>query len=245
MISYDITLPTPQENILLDDVFLELAERSSAGSPDPEVLRFWESPVYFVVLGKTSSLKEDVKIAEVRKDMVPVLRRSSGGGTVLQGKGCLNFTLILSKESTPALADLRKSYRIILEKVAGAFQDLGVAASFHPISDLAVGPEERKFSGNAQRRARRFILHHGSILYDFDISKIEKYLSVPLSMPEYRRQRSHKDFVTNVDVDVTRIKAAMATRFAAKNPQSCLRKGHEDLLADFLAKRPVEVLLHP
>ena len=45
------------------------------------------------------------------------------------------------------------------------------------ISDLAIGG--RKFSGSAQQRKRRFLLHHGTLLYGFDIPSIGRYLRLP------------------------------------------------------------------
>ena len=39
-------------------------------------------------------------------------------------------------------------------KVIEALRQSGVEAYFRPTSDLATGPEEKKFSGNAQRRGQ-------------------------------------------------------------------------------------------
>ncbi|MDE2027430.1 MAG: lipoate--protein ligase family protein, partial [Candidatus Omnitrophica bacterium] len=141
----DISFPGPQENIAFDDVLLHLAEKEEAG----EYLRFWESPVYFIVLGRIGRPEIDVNVLSVKKDDVPVLRRFSGGGTVVQGPGCLNYTLVLSKEKYPELNDLRRSYQWISLKVLEALRLSGVEAYFRPLSDLAAGPTEKKFSGNA------------------------------------------------------------------------------------------------
>src|SRR3989338_2273939 len=111
MVLKDISFPSPQENILFDEALLALAEQGKGG----EVLRFWESLTTFIVLGRIGKVEEDIYIENVARDEVMVLRRSSGGGTVVQGKGCLNFSLILVKDRDPSLNDLRKSYRDILE----------------------------------------------------------------------------------------------------------------------------------
>ncbi|MDO8580218.1 MAG: lipoate--protein ligase family protein, partial [Candidatus Omnitrophota bacterium] len=170
MILKDISFPSPQENILFDEVLLALAEK---GGTD-EILRFWESPSYFVVLGRISKPQDDLNIAEVARHQIPVVRRSSGGGTVLQGKGCLNYSLILSKDKNPQLADLKKSYQVILQQIITAFKKLDVEAQYFPISDIAIAHTQKKFSGNAQKRAKHFILHHGTILYAFDLNLIER-----------------------------------------------------------------------
>ena len=60
-----------------------------------EVLRFWELPTLAVVLGSGGSVAIDVNVAACDADGVPILRRASGGGTVLLGPGCLCFSLVL------------------------------------------------------------------------------------------------------------------------------------------------------
>lgn len=209
MLLKDLPFNTPEENILFDEVLLHLAEQGRA----QEILRFWESPQTFIVLGKTSVLEEDVLFECARRENIPILRRSSGGGTVVQGKGCLNFSLILSKQSHPALNDLGKSYAYILGKVIEALAYLKIDAVFKPISDLALRSSEKKFSGNAQHRGRNFILHHGTILYDFDLGVIERFLKMPQKVPEYRLGRTHSDFVTNIPSNAQEIKSAFKKVF--------------------------------
>jgi len=207
----DISFPTPQENITFDDVLLNLAEKHEAG----EYLRFWESPSVFVVLGRIGRAEIDVNATNTKTDGIPVLRRSSGGGTVVQGPGCLNYSLILSKQKHPELNDLRKSYEWISAKVISSLHQAGVEAYFRPISDMATGLNEKKFSGNAQRRGKHYVLHHGTILYDFDLSLISRYLNMPQDIPEYRKHRPHTDFVTNVPIVVQAFKDHLAQAFSA------------------------------
>ena len=205
MLLKDISFSTPQENILFDQVLFQLADNHG----DTEYLRFWESPVYFIVLGRIGKAEEDVHLHQTQLEGIPVLRRSSGGGTVVQGKGCLNYSFILSKQKTPALNDLRASYEWVNAKVIKALADLGILAEFKPISDIALAQNERKFSGNAQRRGKTHILHHGTILYDFNLDLISKYLTMPKDIPAYRNSRSHKDFVTNIPIDISDFKFSL------------------------------------
>ncbi len=209
MVCLDISFPTPQENILFDEALLALAEKGK----QPETLRFWESENFFVVLGRICKYDEDIKDENVRKDNILVVRRSSGGGTVVQGKGCLNYSLILSKEQNPQIFDLKKSYQFILGKIISALEILGVQATFEPISDLAFTVSRKKFSGNAQKRGKKFILHHGTLLYDFDTQKIERYLNIPPAVPEYRQGRSHLEFVDNLPLAREPLKKALKKIF--------------------------------
>src|SRR5438552_10240881 len=102
----DLTLPTIAENLALDEALLLEAEDHGGD----ELLRFWEWPNPAVVLGAGCRLAEDVDEAACRRDGVPIMRRSSGGGTVLLGTGCLCFSLVLAFDRDPALEHVRPSY---------------------------------------------------------------------------------------------------------------------------------------
>src|SRR5262249_40660317 len=116
----DLTLDSPEANLALDEALLLEAE---AGR-QPELLRLWEWPRPAVVLGSGCKLAEDVDVERCRADGVPVLRRSTGGGTVLLGQGCLCFSLVLALGRDERLSEIRPSYVCILGRVAEA---LGVA----------------------------------------------------------------------------------------------------------------------
>src|SRR5438270_7004517 len=152
----DLTLPTPADNLALDEALLLRAEAGEGG----EMLRVWEWPRPAAVLGAGCRLADEVDEAACRADGVPVLRRSSGGGTVLLGPGCLLYTLILDAERAPELAGIRSSYAFILGRVAAMLPETPGAGPAG-VSDLAA--DGRKFSGNAQQRKRRFLLHHGTL----------------------------------------------------------------------------------
>lgn len=234
MILRDISLSTPQENILYDEVLLHLAEHEQGG----ETLRFWESERPFIVLGRISKIHEDIRAQAVLRDKIPVVRRASGGGTVLQGRGCLNYSLTLSKEARPLLADLRGSYQFILQKVILALERLGVRAVFYPPSDIALAENDKKISGNAQKRGRRFILHHGTLLYAFDISLMETYLAMPGHVPGYRHNRSHTDFAANIPVPVGRIKEELREAFGVRAESPALSAREIRCLKEFSLSRP-------
>ena len=134
---------------------------------------------------------------------------------IFVGMVAVILTLVLSKQKHLQLNDLRKSYEWISSKIIEALRQEGVEAYFRPTSDLATGSGEKKFSGNAQRRGRRYILHHGTILYKFDLSLISRYLNMPKDIPEYRKRRSHADFLTNIPIDPRVFKDHLAQSFGA------------------------------
>jgi lipoate-protein ligase A len=201
----DLTLPTPEENLALDEALLLDAEAGGG-----EVLRVWELPGWAVVLGSAGRLAEDVDEAACAADRVPVLRRTSGGGTVLLGPGCLAYTLVLAYERDPRLRDVTLSYQVILDRVRRALGGLTPAVVHEGSSDLAWG--DRKVSGNSQRRRQTHLLHHGTLLYAFDLARIPRYLRVPNRQPLYRRQRAHEAFVANLPLSAAALKARRGRR---------------------------------
>jgi lipoate-protein ligase A len=189
----DYTLPTPAENLALDEALLRAAEAGTEGA----VFRFWESPAPAVVVGSGGSVPIDVNVPACEADGIPVLRRASGGGTVLIGPGCLCFSLVLNYDRAPGLNEIPASNRYILARVVSALAPV-VSARVEGTSDLAVGGV--KVSGNAQQRKRRFFLHHGTLLCGLDLTLIDKYLNPPERQPEYRRNRPHAEFVANLPI---------------------------------------------
>jgi lipoate-protein ligase A len=188
----DLTLPSLAENLALDEALLLEADEGRGG----EVLRLWEWPTPAVVLGAGCWLARDVDEDACRADGVPILRRASGGGTVLLGHGCLLYSLVLRYERSPALHDITASYRYLLDRVREALADLLPAIEHAGISDLAAAG--RKFSGNAQQRKRHHLLHHGTLLYDFDLAQVGRYLRMPERQPDYRGRRDHAAFLGNL-----------------------------------------------
>ena len=208
----DYSFAGPAQNLAYDELLLDHAETSSGG----ECLRFWESAMPFVVLGVGQAWREEVRADECRADGVPILRRCSAGGCVLQGSGCLNYSLVLDQTARPGTASIRGSYAAILGALARAFQARGQVMTCAGTSDLAI--DEHKCSGNAQRRRKRFILHHGTILYNTDLSLFTKYLREPTDRPEYRGSRAHREFVVNLPITAAVIRDAVLEAFNLRSP---------------------------
>jgi lipoate---protein ligase len=202
-----LTLTTLAENLALDEALLLASELEQA----PPVLRIWEWHRPAVILGAAGVLRDDVHEGHCAADGIPILRRASGGGTVVLGPGCLLYTLVLEQASAPELTQIRPSYDYLLERLSTAIGLVGLAPA--GISDLAL--EGRKVSGNAQQRKRHHLLHHGSLLYAFDTSLAERYLRMPPRQPAYRQARSHTSFLTNLPVSREDLMAAVRGAFGA------------------------------
>ncbi len=207
----DLTRATPAENLALDEALWEACE---AGGP--ESLRFWESSTHFVVVGYANRVALEVDLEGCERLGVPILRRVTGGGTVLQGPGCLNYSLILRIENSGPTASITGTNLHIMNRHAAALtQVLGQPVRRRGDTDLAV--HDRKFSGNAQRRGRHALLFHGTFLLKLDRELVRATLRQPSRQPDYRQDRGHADFITNLDVSPDVLKTAL-TRLWTEDP---------------------------
>jgi lipoate-protein ligase A len=202
--------PSTAAQLALDEALLNLRENE----PGDGFLRFWEPSEPCVILGRTNSTEREIRLDRCRALGIPVFRRSSGGGTVVQGPGCLNFSLVLNTSADRRLANAVTTNHYVLELNAGVIGALtGETVRVSGSSDLTIGG--RKISGNAQRRRLRSLLFHGCILLDFDVALVEEILPLPSRQPAYREGRSHTEFLRNLRVPADALKRALRSSWGA------------------------------
>jgi len=236
----DLTLPTPAANLACDEALLDWREELGGG----DVLRFWEPREYFVVVGYANQVLTEVNAAACEENKIPILRRCSGGGTVLQGPGCLNYSLILKIAETGPLASISSANRFIMERNRAALETLftehetrntKLTVAGHTdlarITHHASRTTHHKFSGNSQRRRKHFLLFHGTFLLRFDLSRIEKFLRMPSKQPDYRQGRSHSDFLTNLGLPASSVKRALREAWDASEPLENFPRERIELLS--------------
>jgi lipoate-protein ligase A len=222
----DLTLPSPAENLACDEALLDAAESGDGG----EVLRLWESPVYFVVVGYANKVAAEVNVGACEARRIPILRRCSGGGTVVQGPGCLNYALVLQITEAGPTRNISTANQFIMERnrdaLAGLCSEIKLQASDIQVrghTDLALGG--LKFSGNSQRRRKHFLLFHGAFLLNFNLALVTELLPMPSLQPDYRNQRAHGEFITNLNTSSRAVKTALCSAWNAHAPESVAPSG--------------------
>jgi len=222
----DLTLPLPEENLACDEVLFDRCEEGD----ESEIIRFWEPKSYFVVVGYANKVETEVNLEFCLANAIPVFRRCTGGGTVLQGPGVLNYSLILRQHSCTELQSIAETNEFVLKRNQRALNAvLAAPVERRGQTDLAIGG--LKFSGNAQRRHRQCLVFHGSILLDLDLTLVEKVLPMPSRQPDYRLNRSHKDFLMNLKIPAEGIKAALAAAWDAQESLAAVPLDRIHLLA--------------
>jgi len=184
-----------EEELRRDVELLERAE--AAGQP---AFRTWISNRPAVVMGRGSRPAAEVDMQACLRLGIPVLRRASGGGTVLVGPGTLQWAFGLPHALSSELASIagckRLCNRILVTALSGQFEpgkDNGLTADAS--GDLMIG--DRKVGGIALKRRRHASLVHGTILSEADLDVIDVVLPHPPREPAYRAGRCHRDFLAN------------------------------------------------
>lgn len=173
--------------------------------------RVWTCRDTAVVLGVSRAFEAEVHEAACRRHGVAVLRRASGGGTVVIGPGTVQyaFAILHPQDAEPPSLDAVK--RACNDAVRRALAAAGVDSSLEtdPSGDLRAG--DRKVGGLALRRRRQATLLHGTLLADADLARIAEVLRHPEREPAWRRRRGHLDFLGGLGrFDVDAFAAALA-----------------------------------
>ena len=208
----ELTLRDPASNLACDEALVELFEARRATDG---LLRIWESENHFVVLGHSNRIDSEVDFAACESERLPIFRRLSGGGTVMQGPGCLNYSLIL-RNGVDIPLGIAESFQVVLGHHKQCLEEMiEDRVEIAGVSDLVI--KGRKFSGNAQYRKRRFTLVHGTFLLNLDPGIVARCLRMPSKQPAYRHNRSHGCFMRNLHLDPLKVRQALKAVWSARD----------------------------
>lgn len=233
----NLSLPAVEENLALDEALLELAHEGLATAA---CVRTWMAAEPAVVLGSSSRVDEEIDLQACEAEGVRVVRRPSGGATVVLGPGCLMWSVITPHaEGAPPIEAIHAA---MLEPLAAALNEAlplpdSQRVARRGTSDLAIVTDrdvtERKVSGNALRVRRHGVLYHGTLLDDFDLGLVGRVLRHPPREPDYRSRRSHGDFLANLGLGRKTLEQIVRAAFNAA-------RTHDDWPRDRVARLVAE-----
>ncbi len=174
----------PRFNLALEEYILKYLDT-------PEDFIFLWQNANSVIIGRNQNTIEEVNAQYVLEHKVNVVRRITGGGAVYHDLGNLNFSFI-----TNTTKDNVNNYRKFTDPVIQALQSYGVPAEFGGRNDILV--EGMKISGNAQAFHKHRFLHHGTILFNADLTMLGKILNPKPDKIESKGIKSVRSRVTNI-----------------------------------------------
>ena len=149
-----------------------------------------------VVMGISGKPEVLLNCAAARAAQVPVIRRFSGGGTVVVDSGSVFASFICSRDAVPE----RPAFPRELMEWSGKFYSpvfARMCGDAEPFTlrenDFCLG--DHKIGGNAQTISTGRWVHHTSFLWSFREENM-RLLTLPPKRPAYRHDRSHGAFLT-------------------------------------------------
>lgn len=177
----------PWLNLATEEYLLRLTDREEGL---PALVFYVNSPC--VVVGRNNRLSEWVWLERVRRRNLPLIRRISGGGTVVHHEDNLNYGLVLPRDLLPALTP-KAIQNEVLSIVMTCLSRLGISAERGGISDLMVSG--RKVGGSGLWISQRTALFHGTLLFISRVELMEELLPVP---PNRDPTLAHREFVAGL-----------------------------------------------
>ncbi len=157
---------------------------------DDDIFMLWQSNDT-VVVGKHQNALGEINYQFVRENNITVARRISGGGTVFHDAGNVNFSFIKNVKSPAEI-----SFKQFTQPVVEALAKLGVKATTSGRNDLLI--EGKKISGNAEHIFKKRVLHHGTLLYNSDLTNLGKAIKVIPGKYKSKAVQSNRSEVANI-----------------------------------------------
>lgn len=144
-----------------------------------------------IVIGRNQNPFQETDPDYAKRNNIRVVRRISGGGAVYHDHGNLNFSFM-----TPFGKKGLNDFRRLLQPILLTLESLGAAPKLMAHNTIYV--EGKKISGNAQYTNLSRMLSHGTILFDADLTALEKALGSPSTIVRSKGVASIRSTVTNI-----------------------------------------------
>lgn len=142
-----------------------------------------------IVMGISGKVDELVSKEKAKALSLPLIKRYSGGGTVVVDEDTLFVSLICNRSVLPCEAYPEK----IMRWSSHIYEEaLKIPAFALKENDFVLG--EHKFGGNAQYITKDRFVQHTSFLWDFKKEHMDTLLH-PKKTPKYREGRAHTAFL--------------------------------------------------
>ena len=191
----------PHANLATEKHLMDMVQ------PGQCILYLWQNQ-NTVVIGRNQNPWAECRTGLLEEEGGKLARRLSGGGAVFHDIGNLNFTFLVCREDY----DVDRQLSVIQAACAMS----GISAEKSGRNDLLA--EGRKFSGNAFYQDKLHSYHHGTLLIDVDMTKLQRYLSPSKAKLEAKGVASVRSRVVNLkelapSLDCETMKTYMAAAF--------------------------------
>lgn len=156
-------------------------------------IKIWQPENTYIVLGRSDRAEDAVNFDYSATEPIFVVKRPSGGHTVVVSPKTLVISAIFRDSQIKSKGIFRKMNAHIIS----VLQTLGVK-NLHEkgISDISIG--NKKILGSSIYKNPKYTFYHAVLNHSEDVDLIQNLLKYPKNEPDYRKGRSHKEFVTSI-----------------------------------------------
>ena len=177
-----------------NDIRMNLATEeylmNHADISEPLFLVYIQSPC--VIIGRNQNAYEELDLNYLRENHITLTRRISGGGAVFDDLGNMSFSFVKKRDEVQF-----GDYQNVTEPILSALHKMGATqAQSGGRNDLYING--LKFSGNAMYSKNNRTYSHGTLMYDVDLSVLDRILTVSKEKIASKATPSVKKNVTNV-----------------------------------------------
>ena len=180
----EVLTTDPAFNLALEEYVFEKMPR------DRDYFLTWRND-NAIIVGRHQNTAAEINEEFVKEKGIRVVRRLSGGGAVYHDMGNLNFTFIVDAQPGQKV-DLRR----FCQPIADTLHKLGANATVDGRNDILI--DGMKISGNAQYVKQGRVMHHGTILFDSNMSVLSLALKPDPAKVQAKGVKSVRSRVTNV-----------------------------------------------
>ena len=179
-----------------------------------------------VIIGTNQNTLAEVNLSYVENKGIKVVRRLTGGGAVYHDLNNLCYTVIAPYNEN------EDNYKKFTAPIIEYLNELGVKAEFSGRNDITVNGQ--KISGNAQTVYKDRIMHHGTLLFDTDVSVLSGALKPNKLKTESKGIKSIRARVTNIidwlpkKMDVNTFKKGLIEKFSKIAEEYCFSNSDLD-----------------
>ncbi len=190
-------IPPIESNVFEQMAIDEAILRSFDKGESPPTVRFYRFKPSAITVGYTQEIDDVIDTVACEEYDIPYVRRITGGGTVFHDyEGEITYSMITDKIQ----GEIEESFFTLLEPIIETLKDYDLDAQFKPYNDILV--EKRKISGSAQRRGKKGMLQHGTLMYATDLEKLSEILKVDKDKLNARGAESFLDLVTTIEDEI-------------------------------------------
>ena len=154
----------------------------------------WRPDKMYIILGASNRADEALFLDNVRQDALTVMKRPSGGQTVMLTPNNLVIAAVFSDQQVMKPKDV---FSMLNKLIISGIEEAGMAdLSQRGISDIAIAG--KKILGSSIYKNKDKLLYHAVLNLGEPASTFERYLRHPTREPDYRKGRNHAEFVTSL-----------------------------------------------